>query len=573
MDVRSTPKVLVADDNAVDRKVLSAIVGRAGFDVIAAVDGNDAIEKFHSEQPDLVLLDALMPGKDGFEVAQEIKSGGTDNFVPIIFLTSLTEAKELARCLEAGGDDFLSKPYNRVILQAKLNAMQRMRSMHRTLQDQRDEISKHHMQLVADQEAAKAVFDNIAHSRHLNANYIRHLLSPLAIFNGDVLLAAQNPANNVYVMLGDFTGHGLAAAVGALPLSDVFYGMTQKGFSLGEIVRQCNRKLCSVLPSGYFCCAAAIYLDFNRQTMEIWNGGLPSVYLRKAGGEMYPIESAHLPLGILTPDRFSEETQIFEVNTSDRLILATDGVIEARDAQGEYFGSDRLEDIIRTSKIDEMFDEVKGAVYSFMQEDDRDDDITLVELEVVDPDSVVPQEFAASNETGPSDWKLTYELGPQSLKAFNPLPLLQQVLMEAPYLRKKSTAIYTVLAELYSNALEHGVLGLDSSLKASAEGFGHYYTARARALESVDGWVRFNFVVPAQSETQILLITVEDSGKGFDYQAYLKKVQAAKAETAPTNKGYHGRGVRLLWDLCEEVKYAHPGNRVQVKMTWETEGE
>ncbi|MEM9620762.1 MAG: fused response regulator/phosphatase, partial [Pseudomonadota bacterium] len=304
-------RVLVADDNAVDRQLLSTIVKRAGYEVIAAVDGNDAVEKYYAENPDLVLLDALMPGKDGFAVAEEIKANSADKFVPIIFLTSLTEASELARCVEAGGDDFLSKPYNRVILQAKLSALQRMRDMHQTLQQQRDEISRHHLQLVTDQEAAKAVFDNVAHARHLNVSYIKHLLSPLAIFNGDVLLAAQNPSNNLYLMLGDFTGHGLAAAIGALPLSDVFYGMTAKGFSLAELVRECNRKLCSVLPSGYFCCAAALYIDFSRQTVEFWNGGLPSVYLRRhQAGEhqdsVVPLTSSHLPLGILSPDGFKD---------------------------------------------------------------------------------------------------------------------------------------------------------------------------------------------------------------------------------------------------------------------------
>ena len=96
-----TFRVLVADDNAVDRKVLSTIVKKAGYEVIDAVDGNDALEKFHSDKPDLVLLDALMPGKDGFQVADEIKSSSGDDFTPIIFLTSLTDASELARCLDA----------------------------------------------------------------------------------------------------------------------------------------------------------------------------------------------------------------------------------------------------------------------------------------------------------------------------------------------------------------------------------------------------------------------------------------------------------------------------------------
>ena len=122
-------RVLVADDNPVDRKVLTSIVKSAGYLVDEAVDGIDALAKYEADPPDLVLLDALMPGKDGFEVAQEIRANSDGAFVPIIFLTSLTEASELVKCLEAGGDDFLSKPYNKIILQAKLNAFDRMREM------------------------------------------------------------------------------------------------------------------------------------------------------------------------------------------------------------------------------------------------------------------------------------------------------------------------------------------------------------------------------------------------------------------------------------------------------------
>ncbi len=563
----STSRVLVADDNAVDRKLLATIVGRAGFEVIQAVDGNDALEKFYAEAPDMVLLDALMPGKDGFAVAEEIKANSGDRFVPIIFLTSLTEATELARCVDVGGDDFLSKPYNRVILQAKLYALQRMRDVHQTVQTQRDEIAKHHMQLVADQEAAKAVFDNVASARNLEAPYIKYLLSPLALFNGDVLLAAQNPANNLYIMLGDFTGHGLAAAIGAMPLSDVFYGMTAKGFSLGEVVRECNRKLGSVLPSGYFCCATALVVDFNRYTVEYWNGGLPSVYLRKQDGDdLTLLASHHLPLGILSHDKFRDDTLVHEVSPGDRLFMATDGVIEARNEQGDYFGAERLEALVAGSTPASLFDSVKRGVYDFIGEHESDDDITMVEVTVVPEEELKTVDVQESLDDlgGPKDWKFSYELGPASLKDFNPLPLLQQVLMGAPYLRARASSIYTVLAELYSNALEHGVLGLCSDLKSSAEGFAQYYQARAKALENVSGSVRFE-VEGSIKDTQVMLrIRVADSGKGFDYEAYVERAQSTAA-----NAGYHGRGVRLLWDLCETVEFFDPGNEVEVTMQWE----
>ena len=560
-------QVLVAEDNAVDRKILTTIVKSSGFDVIEAVDGVDALDKFFSCNPDLVLLDALMPGKDGFEVAEQIRDRTADEFVPIIFLTSLTDASDLARCLEVGGDDFLTKPYNKLILHAKLNAFRRMREMHQTMQAQRDEITRHHMQLLADQEAAKAVFDKVAHSRQLEADNIRCLLSPLAGFNGDVFLAGRTPNNQLFALLGDFTGHGLAAAIGAMPLADAFYTMTAKGFTLAELLRECNRKLCSVLPVGHFCCATAMLIDFDRYTVEYWNGALPSAYLRRAAtNEIVHLVSNNLPLGILAPERFNDETIVIEGFPGDRLFLATDGVIEARNKDKEYFGVERLEDIVTKAQPEKLFDTVKNSIYEYM--DGADDDITMVEIQLVPmaAEEVADSSFESLTDGGPQDWKLSYELGPKSLKEFNPLPLLQQILMEAPYLRSKAASIYTVLSEMYSNGLEHGVLGLDSTLKKTADGFATYYAERARALQGICGFVRFEISGTLVDQQVSLAIKVTDSGRGFDYQSLVAKAQRAEINTKKTQ--YHGRGVQLLWDLCDEVNFSAPGNQVDVKMEW-----
>lgn len=126
--------ILIADDNFTDRMILSAITRREGHTVLEAENGDEAVQSYAAARPDLVLMDALMPVMDGMEAAREIRRIAGDELVPIIFLTSLQDAESLAECLDAGGDDFLSKPYSRVILQAKIKAFGRMRAMHHALQ-------------------------------------------------------------------------------------------------------------------------------------------------------------------------------------------------------------------------------------------------------------------------------------------------------------------------------------------------------------------------------------------------------------------------------------------------------
>mgnify|MGYP001038242713 FL=1 len=239
----STLTVLIAEDGAADRLLLARIVSKQGHAVITAENGEQAVALFAEQRPQVVLLDALMPVMDGFEAARRIKALAGETLVPIIFLTSLSEEEALVRCLEAGGDDFLAKPYSPVILGAKIKAMDRLRRLQATVLEQRDQITRHHHHLLNEQRVAKAVFDKVAHAGCLSAPNIRYLQSPYALFNGDLLLAAFTPSGDMHVMLGDFTGHGLPAAVGAMPLAEVFYGMTAKGYGLAETLREMNAKL------------------------------------------------------------------------------------------------------------------------------------------------------------------------------------------------------------------------------------------------------------------------------------------------------------------------------------------
>ena len=167
-------RVLIADDSNTDRLILQTIVKRLGHEVLVARDGVEALEIYRAHLPDVVLLDVVMPRLDGTEVAREVKRLAGENFVPVIFLTSLSSAEDLAECLDAGGDDFIPKPYNRVIIEAKINAFNRMRRMQQTMIFQRDLIHDHHERLMAEQQTARRVFDNIAHAGTLNSRDIKY---------------------------------------------------------------------------------------------------------------------------------------------------------------------------------------------------------------------------------------------------------------------------------------------------------------------------------------------------------------------------------------------------------------
>jgi CheY-like chemotaxis protein/serine phosphatase RsbU (regulator of sigma subunit)/anti-sigma regulatory factor (Ser/Thr protein kinase) len=556
--------ILIAEDSAADRMLLSSIVRRQGHEVLTAANGAEAVEAFHQQRPQLVLMDAMMPVMDGFEAAQQIKALAGETLVPIIFLTSLTESEALARCLEAGGDDFLAKPYNQVILAAKIKAMDRLRRLQATVLQQRDQIARHHHYLLNEQRVAKAVFDKVAHSGCLSAPNIRYLQSPYALFNGDLLLAAFTPAGDMHVLLGDFTGHGLPAAVGAMPLAEVFYGMTAKGYGLSEILREMNAKLKRILPVDMFCCATLLCLSFQRRSVEVWNGGMPDGYLHcVASGERTPLKAQHLPLGVLSPQTFDDRTDVLPMAVGDRVFLLSDGVIDTCDANEQLFGVERLQRVFAANRQpDALFTEIEQALRDFRGE--ARDDVSMVEVSLLEAAQVSPPAlvYSDSGQCCPLDWSVSFEFRAATLKRFNPLPYLLQLLLEVHGLRAQSGALYTVLAELYSNALEHGVLGLDSSLKRDASGFARYYQQRNTGLDELqDGFIRVHLQVTPKGEGGCLTVRVEDSGKGFD----VERVMQRPADGVRLS----GRGVGLIRQLSRNASWSDDGRSARVEFFWE----
>jgi PAS domain S-box-containing protein len=119
-------RILVVDDNRTNLQILQVFLKKLGHGTFTAENGEQAVARCLEQKPDLILLDIMMPVMDGFEAARRIRAQTSDHWIPIIFLSALDRDENLVAGLEAGGDDFMSKPINFVVLEAKMRAMQRM---------------------------------------------------------------------------------------------------------------------------------------------------------------------------------------------------------------------------------------------------------------------------------------------------------------------------------------------------------------------------------------------------------------------------------------------------------------
>ncbi len=567
----NTLTVLVADDDVTNRLLLEAILRKEGYGVIHAENGREAVEVFERERPDLVLMDIRMPELDGYQATELIKAMSGDVFVPVIFLTANSDIDSMVKSVEAGGDDFLAKPYNRIQLQTRINALMRIRELYSTVRQQRNELIQHQKRLERERQMAKRLFANIIHTGSLDRPNIKYLLSPMSLFSGDILLTAPKPSGGLHVILGDFTGHGLAAATGALPVSSIFYGMTAKGYSITEIVTEVNTRLKTILPVDMFLAACLIDINTTTHTLTVWNGGLPPlvVYDSRQLAISQRIPSQHLPLGIIDGESFSRRVEVMGIHQGDRIYICSDGVLETQNRQGEMFGRDRFDALFEAGLAPPaLFDTILGRLSDFQAGGLQQDDVTL--LEICYDQSLLEQSAGTIEEeergrerlsAAPSSWGLTLTLTADLLKVLDPLPLLIQILMDLQGFRGQRQQLYTVFSELYSNALEHGLLRLDSSLKASASGFVEYYQTREQRLAVLsEGEICIDIRHQPDAEGGQLTITFEDTGNGFDVNSALLPL----AE----NRGHAGRGIQLLRSICDEVTFQGGGNRVQVVYRW-----
>lgn len=556
--------VLIADDDETNRIVLENMLHREGHTVHLAKDGREAVALYKSLRPDLVLMDVMMPILDGYEATRQIKTIAGNHFVPITFLTALTDESSLIKCLEVGGDDFIVKPVSRSILKAKLYAAARIHGLYANLQRQQHDLSIQHERLSYEFDIAEKIFSKVIGSIGSKAANIRSEILPLAIANGDLMLAAQTPAGAQYVMLGDYTGHGLSAAIGAIPVADIFYAMAKKGLELREIVCEMNRKLHAVLPTGQFLAACMVEWMPRRGVVRIWNAGLPDVILASGDRQgLARIPSRNLPLGIMGNEEFRAEIDVRQISHGDRLFLCSDGLIDARNKEGEMFGEGRLQEIVHSNDDrNKLFDEILEEVATFRGQCPQDDDMAMVEI-LCDSSLFLCEEKIIESPRRRPDYELSIRLGSLALSNFDPLCLVEGLIKGVAALKHHRSYLYTIIAELYANALEHGVLAMDCSVKETPEGFARYYEERGRLLsELIEGWVHIDIECFGNDLAGEVVLQIEDSGKGFDFSAVTNDIHGeAYAKTS-------GRGMELVRALCKSMDYDLRGNYLRAVYAW-----
>lgn len=349
MAKKSGERILVADDDATSRKLLSRILTRAGFACTEAPDGIEALKSLQADPPSLLLLDFDMPGMDGAEVLKKLRqdSNAAIAQIPAIMLTGHGGEESEVLCLEAGADDFVTKPINQAVLRARIDTQLRLRSMRSQLQKQNDELEAWRRNLERDLEAARLTQQSLIPQKPpvLPGWEIAACYQPVIQVGGDIYGWLRMADGRTLFWIADATGHGASAALLTTLAKLLFHHGTAEHPTPTEIMEAVNNDFRSIFGARSFMTAMCVALDPLTGRATVVGAGHPPLLVARTGGRTESIPSSAPPLGLLERSEFIE-THV-DLEPGDAFFLYTDGIYGAGHDENPRLSSKRLEEMLQ----------------------------------------------------------------------------------------------------------------------------------------------------------------------------------------------------------------------------------
>lgn len=269
------------------------------------------------------------------------------------------------------------------------------------------ELQRLYAEAHAEEVLAGRIFSHVRAQGCLDTPGIQYVTSSLGFFSGDVTIAAVTPSGELRWMLGDFTGHGLSAAIGTAPLAGAFHLCVREDVPFDKSIATINDLLKGILPPGIFCACALLCLNAAGDTISIWNCGLPPILMRMASdGSLVEHASQCLPLGLLKSHELQISPARVPVQRGDDVLVFSDGLTESVDANGAMFGVDRVKQaLISAQRSGEGFGAIMRAVSSFRGAMRANDDVSLICVSVGHTRATVraPHTHAAQDGAGSAE--------------------------------------------------------------------------------------------------------------------------------------------------------------------------
>jgi sigma-B regulation protein RsbU (phosphoserine phosphatase) len=379
--------LLVVDDNEMNRDMLSRRLQRHGHQVEVATNGREALSVINGQKFDLVLLDIMMPEMNGYEVLEHLKADKALRHIPVIMITAVDEIESVVRCIELGADDYLPKPFNPVLLKARVTASLEKK----WLRDQQEAYTR------------QLDLENRRKSDELEqARQIQLLMLPTKppVLPYLEIAACQKTASEVggdyydffpqangklFVVVGDATGHGVSSGL-MVAMTKASLLATDEA-ELTGLVKKINRVLTRI-DLGRQLNMSLMLLEFlpkpgNGVTVRASGGGIPPIYVLRPGGKVEELLISGLPLGVTEEAEYTLTE--FTLNPPDTMLLMSDGLAETFNSRRELLGFKHLKQALHKLDVahltvEQILEQVTNIGDQWAAGHPLQDDVTVVAL-------------------------------------------------------------------------------------------------------------------------------------------------------------------------------------------------
>jgi len=383
--------ILIVDDAPKNLQVLGSILKKEGYQIVFANSGVQALDYISKQKPDLILLDIMMPGMDGYEVCKILKNDEKTELIPIIFVTAKVDSESIIKGLDYGAIDYVTKPFKSKEILLRVENHLKIQRLKKSLIEKNEILSNKQKIILKDLEAAAEIQRSLIPDTSFSTENIDMsvFFLPCAKVGGDILNYKFWDNCHMTLFVLDVMGHGVASAMISLLVSQF---LNQRTFIMkndellppDEVLRKLDREFPLERHDRYF---TIFYMVFNTSNGELIysNAGHPRPIILRQNNRLESFSGSGTVIGMGEPVPFPNKKTV--VRPGEKIFLYSDGIIEEKNEEEILFGLENIEKILSANSnkpINQICDAVMNAVKKYTNKDEFRDDITLMGLEFKD---------------------------------------------------------------------------------------------------------------------------------------------------------------------------------------------
>ncbi len=373
-------RILLVDDNPLNLQVLMETLQSRQSRLLVAKNGETALNISRKTHPDLILLDIMMPGMDGYEVIRQLKDAPDTADIPVIFLSALDQTGDKVKGLELGAVDYVTKPFQAEEVLARVDTHLTIHRLRREVQQQKD-------QLEYELETVSKVQRNLLPKKlpQMDGLQLAAFYATSRYAGGDYYDVVSIDANRIGILVADAEGHSTPAAVLMAMTCALFRSQKQLWDDPGGMIQELNRHLCKVAEPS-FVTGLYLVVDVARRRVQVARAGHPPPMLyRAANGEA--VESEVPGVMVLGFDDFGD-VPVTEIDLApgDVMLAYTDGLTERFSSTEAIYGEERLLGVLKTHAAgspESLCEAVVADLTRFADGRPADDDQAFIALKMV----------------------------------------------------------------------------------------------------------------------------------------------------------------------------------------------